>query len=68
MLIRALSFYLLIFFNCFSIAFPFLLDQKGKKKSSSLEALLFEHRSKKQANRPLLIASLFVRYAASEQT
>jgi len=29
--------------------FPFLLDQKGEKKSSSLEALLFEHHSKKQA-------------------
>jgi hypothetical protein len=46
------------------ITFRFLLDQKAEKKSSSLEALLFEHRFKKQANRSMLIPSLFVRYAS----
>jgi hypothetical protein len=54
------DFNLLIFYK---LLFPFLLDQKGEKKSSSLEALLFEDPFKKQANRPMLIASLFVRYA-----
>jgi hypothetical protein len=55
-----------------------LLDQKGEKKSSSLEALLFEHRFKKQLNfsqhlhkwdvgKEKPIASLFDRYAASER-
>jgi len=43
--------------------FPFLLDQKGEKKSSSLEALLFEHRSKKQAIARAKNPSLFVHYA-----
>ena len=47
-------------------AFSFLLDQKGKKKSSSLKALPFRHHFKKQAlgTSPML---RFFRYADSER-
>ncbi len=45
----------------------FCLIKKGRKKSSSLEALPCGHHSKKQAVFQKAIASLFVHYGASER-